>query len=121
MVLHSTIEVQSSVTALPPQLGMLTGLRRLFVNDNRLTGIPHTIADLGEIDHFIKGGGLDFSNNLLTVLPPGVVARFETAEICWERDQDESWRDLGDITALITRIPAGSERYKVDFSANPIR
>ena len=55
-----------------------------------------------------SGGGLDLSNNLLTVLPPGVVSGFETYEIFWEKRPD------------LKRDGYGST-YKLDLSGNPLR
>ena len=99
----------NQLTTLPPQVGRLTSLTTLRANRNRLTGIPHTIAELVNIQKFTKTiGGLDLSNNLLTVLPPGVVSGFEANEIFWEKrpdlDSDE-----------------GCSTYKLDLSGNPLR
>ena len=99
----------NQLTALPPQVGRLTSLTTLRANRNRLTGIPHTIAELVNIQKFTKTiGGLDLSNNLLTVLPPGVVSGFEANEIFWEKRPDLD-RDEGCST------------YKLDLSGNPLR
>ena len=99
----------NQLTALPPQVGSLTRLTTLRANGNRLTGIPHTIAELVNIQKFTGYlGGLDLSNNLLTVLPPGVVSGFETNEIFWEKGPD------------LNRDGDGST-YKLDLSGNPLR
>ena len=101
--------LSNQLTALPPQVGRLTSLTTLRAKGNRLTGIPHTIAELVSIQKFAPFiGGLDLSNNLLTVSPSGVVSGFETYEIFWEKRPD------------LNRDGDGST-YKLDLSGNPLR
>jgi len=99
----------NQLTALPPEIGRLTSLITLRANGNRLTSIPPTIAELVNIRKFTKNsGGLDLSNNLLTVLPPSVVSGLETYEIFWEKRPDLNRSGDGSI-------------YKLDLSGNPLR
>ena len=66
------------------------------------------IAITGAVLALFSGGGLDLSDNLLTVLPPGVVSGFETYEIFWEKRPD------------LKRDGDGST-FKLDLSGNPLR
>jgi putative phage-type endonuclease len=130
------------LTALPSEIGSLELLRSLWVRNNRLTGLPDTIGQLTSIRQFGEGaksrnvskknqvanlseGGLDLSNNLLTVLPPEISdlshrhrfhrrKGFTTDEICREKDSDESLHEIIKKDGL-------PSRYKLDISGNPLR
>ena len=51
---------------LPPEIGLLTHMRRLTLEGNRLTTLPPEIGDLRELR------SLDVSDNWLSVLPPEI-------------------------------------------------
>jgi Leucine-rich repeat (LRR) protein len=54
------------LTALPPEIGQLTGLQRLDLSGNQLTALPPEIVQLTGLQH------LDLSGNQLTALTPGI-------------------------------------------------
>jgi Leucine-rich repeat (LRR) protein len=54
------------LTILPPEIGQLTRLERLYLKDNQLTALPPEIGQLTALTE------LDVSNNQLTSLPPEI-------------------------------------------------
>src|SRR5215207_5566414 len=48
---------------LPPEIGQLTSLKRLFLTNNQLEGLPHEIGRLTNLTRLV------LSNNQLTRLP----------------------------------------------------
>ncbi len=54
------------LTVLPPEIGQLDQLQRLFLSDNLLTGLPTEITQLVQLQT------LNLSDNLLTELPPEI-------------------------------------------------
>lgn len=98
------------LSALPMQLGQLSSLEVLHVNRNRLTAIPNTIEKLANIRPFGKQprmGGLDFSENFLTVIPPEVLARYRPQFIFSDSEKSRPKPSNSD-----------RQRYWLDISRN---
>jgi internalin A len=97
------------LTALPPEIGGLTRLQSLSLSDNRLTALPPEIGGLASLQ------SLDLRGNRLTVLPPELwrlpnlvslnISFNPLPEIPPELWQKKDWKELGLGGFHLTALP----------------
>jgi hypothetical protein len=87
------------LTALPPEIGQLTGLRQLNLSSNQLTALP---AEIGQLTELYR---LYLEDNQLTELPP------EIGQLTGLRDLNLSGNQLTALPAEIGMLTALDRLY----------
>jgi Leucine-rich repeat (LRR) protein len=95
----------NQLTALPPEIGKLTKLRTLWLNNNQLTALPPEIGQLTELET------LSLDSNQLTALPPeiGKLTKLRTL-----------WLDNNQLTALPPEIGQLTELETLSLGSNQL-
>jgi Leucine-rich repeat (LRR) protein len=85
----------NQLTALPPEIGQLTALQRLNLNANQLTALPPEIGQLTALQR------LDLNANQLTALPPEIGQLTALQRLYLNENQLSALPpDIGQLTAL---------------------
>ena len=109
--LNNTDYSREGIKILPPEIGKLTELRVLTINDNDLTTLPKEVFNLTELRT------LEIKNNDLISLPPGIRKLSRLRKLDLRNNEIEKLpKEIGKLTSLVKLQLWGNELRQLPYT-----